>query len=739
MKTENLSALKIHKLTDAQHKREKAAGNLDSTALYLTPATSICYATCDVAKGTQAKTAALTTGSLTLTAGARVAVKFKYENTAAAPTLNVDDTGAKAIYWNGAALSSPQYWQAGATLEFIYNGTQWDLVGIAKDNNTHITYSLSANQTSSSEDLTLKLTPSSGTANTVAIKGGGATTVSKDVSGAIYIESKDTKYTHPTYTNKSSGFYKVTVDTTGHVSATTAVQKSDITGLGIPAQDTTYSAATTSAAGLMSAADKTKLDGIATGATKITVDSSLSSTSTNPVQNKAVNTALGNKQATITGAATTITGSNLTTSRALISNSSGKVAVSDVTSTELGYLDGVTSNVQTQLNNVNDAIDKILDGDTPVMQSKYLQPISMSNTDLNTLKTSGHYAGYTGMTNAPYTSGYAAMEVIAYSTDYVMQRFISIQENYKIYERVCYGGSSWTSWKRVDPNVYAPSGYGLGTVAMEVADANDATENGWYKVTSNKNVPFNYCSIHTIKYSDKYIVQNAYNSGSPMKQCTRIMNDGTWEEWTGGLLSCIIDQPTSEADLDAKLKNIFDGLPNDSVIYCSLVDGSYTSFHGGSVTFEIFKQVAGYGVIKAIRYENNIIATEKKRLIYNNIWHDWDWIQAPLNIGVEYRTAERWEGYPVYKKLISVGSMPNNATKEITLTGMSPSSHKFVDVKWSFKYGSSYMRAGYLPDSLSIAFNDYNHTGTWLLELVSTADYSIFNNDAYIMLAYIKF
>ena len=41
---------------------------------------------------------------------------------------------------------------------------------------------------------------------------------------------------------------------------------------------------------------------------------------------------------------------NLTTNRALISNSSGKVAVSAVTSTELGYLDGVTSNIQTQLN-----------------------------------------------------------------------------------------------------------------------------------------------------------------------------------------------------------------------------------------------------------------------------------------------------------------------------------------------------------------------------------------------------
>ena len=64
----------------------------------------------------------------------------------------------------------------------------------------------------------------------------------------------------------------------------------------------------------------------------------------------AIQTQLNGKQASITGAATTITGSNLTASRALISNGSGKVAVSDVTSTELGYLDGVTSAIQTQLN-----------------------------------------------------------------------------------------------------------------------------------------------------------------------------------------------------------------------------------------------------------------------------------------------------------------------------------------------------------------------------------------------------
>lgn len=70
------------------------------------------------------------------------------------------------------------------------------------------------------------------------------------------------KYVHPSYTAKTSGLYKVTVDATGHVSAVAAVTKGDITALGIPGQDTTYPEATTAKAGLMAAADKSKLDGM---------------------------------------------------------------------------------------------------------------------------------------------------------------------------------------------------------------------------------------------------------------------------------------------------------------------------------------------------------------------------------------------------------------------------------------------------------------------------------------------
>jgi len=84
------------------------------------------------------------------------------------------------------------------------------------------------------------------------------------------IEAGANKYVHPSYTAKAAGLYKVTVDGTGHVSAAAAVAKADITALGIPAQDTTYTGATASKAGLMAAADKAKLDAVPTPSTLAT-------------------------------------------------------------------------------------------------------------------------------------------------------------------------------------------------------------------------------------------------------------------------------------------------------------------------------------------------------------------------------------------------------------------------------------------------------------------------------------
>ena len=102
-----------------------------------------------------------------------------------------------------------------------------------------------------------------------------------------------------------------------------------------------------------------------------------------------IQTQLDSKQATITGAATTIATDDLTVSRALTSNGSGKVEVSAVTSTELGYLDGVTSNVQTQLDSKLSSSGNITTGGNIIIPDSG-NIGSTSDTDAITIANSGN-------------------------------------------------------------------------------------------------------------------------------------------------------------------------------------------------------------------------------------------------------------------------------------------------------------------------------------------------------------
>ncbi len=114
-----------------------------------------------------------------------------------------------------------------------------------------------------------------------------------DISGK---QDKSTAVTHTANTAVGSATKPVYVAADGKATAITHSINADV-----PANakftDTTYSDATQSTHGLMTAADKKKLDGIAAGATKVAVDSALSATSTNPVQNKIVQAALNGKAA----------------------------------------------------------------------------------------------------------------------------------------------------------------------------------------------------------------------------------------------------------------------------------------------------------------------------------------------------------------------------------------------------------------------------------------------------------
>ena len=93
------------------------------------------YCTCDTDSGTMEKIVEVK--GFVLEKGARVTVNFSESNTASNPTLNVHNgrgyTGAKAIMYRGTSSvsgSSDYYrWQAGDIVDFIYDGTNWVMVG----------------------------------------------------------------------------------------------------------------------------------------------------------------------------------------------------------------------------------------------------------------------------------------------------------------------------------------------------------------------------------------------------------------------------------------------------------------------------------------------------------------------------------------------------------------------------------------------------------------------------------
>lgn len=89
------------------------------------------YGSCSTAAATAAKT--VSASGFKLVTGTSIRVKFNVTNTAASPTLNVNDTGAKPIMYRGAAISAG-YLAANRTYTFVYDGTNYELVGDVNTN-----------------------------------------------------------------------------------------------------------------------------------------------------------------------------------------------------------------------------------------------------------------------------------------------------------------------------------------------------------------------------------------------------------------------------------------------------------------------------------------------------------------------------------------------------------------------------------------------------------------------------
>lgn len=81
------------------------------------------YYVCDTDADVAAKTIAAT--GYVLTTGGNIRIKMTNANTADAVTLNINNTGAKALFYDGAQASSTNSWEAGEVIEVYYDGTQY--------------------------------------------------------------------------------------------------------------------------------------------------------------------------------------------------------------------------------------------------------------------------------------------------------------------------------------------------------------------------------------------------------------------------------------------------------------------------------------------------------------------------------------------------------------------------------------------------------------------------------------
>lgn len=198
---------------------------------------------------------------------------------------------------------------------------------------------------------------------------------------------------------------------------------------------------------------KTKLDGIETGANKITVDTALSATSTNPVQNKAVNTAISTLNDTMANL-------NFTVVR--------NADINDYKSGGCYYFVGCANSPTTEsyfqcmvIGNGNDAVQigcvigstrcyvRTFNGsnwESWERVARYSESVSLHNTasrvDLNTITETGFYRLNGNLTNGPSGTNYGMM-VVYNSEGQIIQNYTSVGGGaYVRYKE----GDSWTAW-----------------------------------------------------------------------------------------------------------------------------------------------------------------------------------------------------------------------------------------------------------------------------------------------------
>ena len=294
----------------------KTAGKLTSAAAidgvnFDGSAAIVHYGTCSTTASTATKEVSCT--GFTLTTGSWIAIKFSVTNSAAVANLklSVNGTTAKSIKYRGGNLPSAGTLTAGRIYLFVYDGTNYELIGDLDTNTTYSDATATVHGLMSAADkarfdnmgigivntditdiqggvtyyqvladgITINVAPVDSTTGIIPVKnlpeavaGGTSGIMTGADKTKLNSIASGAEVNQNAFSNVKIGSTTVAAD--GKTDTLELVAGSNVTitpdatndKITIAATDTTYSEASTSAAGLMSTSDKTKLNGIATGA-----------------------------------------------------------------------------------------------------------------------------------------------------------------------------------------------------------------------------------------------------------------------------------------------------------------------------------------------------------------------------------------------------------------------------------------------------------------------------------------
>lgn len=218
----------------------------------------------------------------------------------------------------------------------------------------------------------------------------------------------------------------------------------------------------------------------------------------------------------------------------------------------------------------------------------------------------------------------------------------------------------------------APAGYGLGANPTYVSDANTCKSNGWFYIdenTANKPKHIDYAVLFVYRRNYMEYVQEVVDVTKGSRATRNCYNGETWSEWIDCGPSAFAPAGYGLGEVcpvlalnDATKTGWYKGSPG----YVSGVPHAYyTDFwYCGHIEAGVYNGAIQRAYYNPIVYPNSEIVRTRNS---DSTWSEWEWVDPPMSLGVEYRTTERWNGKTVWKIALDFGALPNNGQKHIAM------------------------------------------------------------------------